>query len=94
MANLLGLWFLLLVFLFPALIALPMLGGMALRAFLTSRSTWIVTALLMPHQASKALDGMYDAAMAGNTSLTLVYLVAFAAVVFGIRSIMRHALHK
>lgn len=94
MANFLGLCFLLLVVLFPVFVAIPMLGAMALRAFLASRSTWIVTALLMPHMASKALDGMYDAAVAGNMSLTLVYLVAFAATVFGIRSIMKHALHK
>ena len=94
MANLLGMSFLLFVFLLPAFIALPMLGGMALRAFLNSRSTWIVTALLMPHLASKSLDGMYDAAMSGNTSLTLLYLAAFAAIVLGSRWIMKHALHK
>lgn len=94
MANFLGVLLLFFVFLFPALIAIPMLAGMALRAFLASRSTWIVTALLMPHLASKALDRMYDAAVAGNASLTLVYLAAFAGIVFGIRSIMKHALHK
>lgn len=81
-------------FLFPAFVALPVLAAFAMRAFLASVFAWIATALLLPHFASKAMDRMYDAFVAGNYLVVLIYLAAFVANVVGIRAIVKHALQK
>jgi hypothetical protein len=75
-------------FTFPLLVVAGWLIAKATVAFAKSRVAWIASALVLPHFASKLMDGIYDAMLAGKYAYAALQFVALVLVVAGLSSLL------
>ena len=72
----------------PLLVVVGWLIAKVTTAFAKSRASWIASALVLPHFASKLMDGIYDAMLAGKYAYAALQFVALALVVAGLSSLL------
>ena len=72
----------------PPLVVVGWLIAKVTTAFAKSRASWIASALVLPHFASKLMDGIYDAMLAGKYAYAALQFVALALVVAGLSSLL------
>jgi len=70
------------------------LGGLVLcskifSAYAKSRLAWIASALVLPHFASKLMDNLYDACIAGNVGDAILYGLPLVVVLIVLNLLMR-----
>jgi hypothetical protein len=65
------------------------LVGDVFLAFAKSRIAWIASALVLPHIASKLMDRIYDALIAGNLADAFFYGLPLACVLISIDLLLR-----
>ena len=73
MANAIGIFLLCAPFALIMFLGGFMLLGNLFRAYAKSRSAWFASALVLPHFASKLMDRIYDALIAGNLGDAIFY---------------------
>ena len=89
MANAIGYFLLCAPFALMVFLAAFVLAGDLFRAYARSRLAWIASALVLPHFASKLMDRIYDAYMAGNVVDAILYGLPLAAILIVLDLLLR-----
>ena len=74
---------------FPLLVVVGWLIAKVTTAFAKSRVAWIASALVLPHFASKLMDGLYDAVLAGKYAYAAQLAGALLLVIAGLSSLLK-----
>lgn len=79
---------------FPLSFGLFWLIAGALRDFSKSRLSWVASVLVLPHFASKLMDRIYDAVVAGDYGAVFLLSATLALVVIGLWRLLKPNLPK
>lgn len=92
MANTIGLVLLCMPFVLLIALASVLLAGNLVHAFAHSDHAWIATVLLLPHIATKQMDRIYDACIAGRLLEAAVQTLPLLAIIVALKYLL--AIHE
>lgn len=88
MANTIGLILLCAPLAVPIGLGIILILGSLVRAYARSSYAWLASVLLLPHFASKLLDRIYDACMAGNLLDAAMFSLPLAIIVVALKLLL------
>ncbi|CAN7587615.1 hypothetical protein [Acidovorax delafieldii] len=88
MANTIGLLLLCSPFAVPLGLGVFWLLGTMVRAYARSKHAWLASVLLLPHFASKLLDRIVDACIAGNLLDAAIFSLPLVTIVVALKLLL------